>query len=652
MKTLEFKLSLTKSQKNTIADWQKELTWVWNFGLELLLEFHQVKFYDHLEKIAKNQGVNLAGYERRWVNLSRRSAWVGTGQICSFNKNTDKYYDCNPVRIRTPRLLGDNAMSLSSYLSVKRCNLVRESLNLPPLCVPSKFIQGTLAKLADAWAAYKDPKLKNRHRPKFKKESEPIETLYVKQPEEIKLSFEQGKPDKISLPGKLKIGDLKIVNQGFKKRLHKLSHSQPRTAQIKIYPSGYYLCLGFATDREVELSQLKSKLKRSRKKVSQEQIEELQDQISESSRSVQSEFYLPQSQKIVGIDPGVANAISLDSGKCVLPNAKIDVYLKRIKRLQRKANRQQKGSKGQKKDLSAIARNHEKVRRSRNAFNHKVSTKLVREYGTIAFEDTQIENMVKRPKPQKREDGKGWKPNKAKAKAGLNRSLLKIGIGDLRTKTEQKAKVAGREFFRSAAANSSCRCSVCDCVDAANRQNQSKFECVVCGFTLHADTNAARNHLLAAKTKLDGVYRAWAWELKREETVSSPSTGTTGDSATVSQCGAPPEELNSLIGEHPIQPPIAKSPSAQSANRRIAKKQTPKKRHQTLARQALAPDRGKPPPRAVPEMPVLPGLEQFLTNLESPKKLRKPPKRPDLAPVDFEMQLEIPFEKRSGETSI
>ena len=54
------------------------------------------------------------------------------------------------------------------------------------------------------------------------------------------------------------------------------------------------------------------------------------------------------------------------------------------------------------------------------------------------------------------------------------------------------------------------RCSACGYVDAKSRESQAQFACTACGFTDHADVNAARNiaagHAVTARGG-DGVTR-------------------------------------------------------------------------------------------------------------------------------------------------
>jgi transposase len=77
-----------------------------------------------------------------------------------------------------------------------------------------------------------------------------------------------------------------------------------------------------------------------------------------------------------------------------------------------------------------------------------------------------------------------------RAKAGLNRGILRSGWGLLVRRLEQRAP--GRvEKIRPAFTSQ--RCSACGHVDANSRESQARFACTACGYACHADVNAARN---------------------------------------------------------------------------------------------------------------------------------------------------------------
>jgi len=99
--------------------------------------------------------------------------------------------------------------------------------------------------------------------------------------------------------------------------------------------------------------------------------------------------------------------------------------------------------------------------------------------------------MTKRskPKPDAQRPGSFF-PNRRRAKAGLNRSMLANGWGELVRRLQDKAP--GR-VERVNPAYTSQTCSVCGHCSPANRESQAVFRCVACGHHAHADVNAAVN---------------------------------------------------------------------------------------------------------------------------------------------------------------
>jgi transposase len=94
-----------------------------------------------------------------------------------------------------------------------------------------------------------------------------------------------------------------------------------------------------------------------------------------------------------------------------------------------------------------------------------------------------------------------------RAKAGLNRQILRSGWGLLVRRLEEKA--IGR-IEKISPAFTSQRCSACGQVDPKSRESQAVFRCTACGYACHADVNAARNiaagHAVTARGG-DGVTR-------------------------------------------------------------------------------------------------------------------------------------------------
>jgi transposase len=77
-----------------------------------------------------------------------------------------------------------------------------------------------------------------------------------------------------------------------------------------------------------------------------------------------------------------------------------------------------------------------------------------------------------------------------RAKAGLNREILRSGWGLLVRRLADKAPGRGQKIKP---AFTSQRCSACGQVDADSRESQAGFVCTACGYACNADVNAATN---------------------------------------------------------------------------------------------------------------------------------------------------------------
>jgi putative transposase len=118
---------------------------------------------------------------------------------------------------------------------------------------------------------------------------------------------------------------------------------------------------------------------------------------------------------------------------------------------------------------------------------------------------------MRRPKPKKREDGKGYEHNGAKRKSGLNKSFADTGLGDLKAKIESKAKAGGREVALVAPQYTTIDCSRCG-AEVKKALSTRTHRCSSCGLVLDRDENAARNILMKANFK--GIYRTLVREVK------------------------------------------------------------------------------------------------------------------------------------------
>lgn len=79
------------------------------------------------------------------------------------------------------------------------------------------------------------------------------------------------------------------------------------------------------------------------------------------------------------------------------------------------------------------------------------------------------------------------------AARAMNAYLYASNLGHIPEQLVWDARRSGRRAIQVRSAYSSQECSRCHYTDRQNRPNQQTFCCAVCGFTGHADVNAAVN---------------------------------------------------------------------------------------------------------------------------------------------------------------
>ena len=210
----------------------------------------------------------------------------------------------------------------------------------------------------------------------------------------------------------------------------------------------------------------------------------------------------PGTGQAAGIDRGVAVSAALSTGELLHCPALTGRERIRLRRLQRTLARAKRGSNRRGQAKHAIARLRARETDRRRDWAEKTSTDIARRFDLIRVEDLQITNMTRSAKGTPGDPGRN-----VRAKAGLNRGILRSGWGLLVRRLQDKAP--GRvEKVRPAFTSQ--RCSACGQVDRDSRESQAVFRCTACGFACHADVNAAINiaagHAVTARGG-DGVTR-------------------------------------------------------------------------------------------------------------------------------------------------
>jgi len=205
---------------------------------------------------------------------------------------------------------------------------------------------------------------------------------------------------------------------------------------------------------------------------------------------IEKELPSPVNNLSVGIDRGVVNLIADSEGRLV-PNPKPQVKIEqRIHRLERKAAKQKKGSKNQRKTYDKANKLRRKAIRTMENLIDTETLFYAENYGTIVIEKLQLTNMTASAKGTREKPGK-----KVRQKAGLSRAILQASPGKVGDRLRYKVEERGGTLLEVPAAHTSDTCRVCGHSDPLNRQTQATFLCVKCGHKEHADTHAAKNIL-------------------------------------------------------------------------------------------------------------------------------------------------------------
>ncbi len=181
--------------------------------------------------------------------------------------------------------------------------------------------------------------------------------------------------------------------------------------------------------------------------------------------------------KPVGVDAGLQSLLALSDGTLMENPRWLRESLAQLRRLQRHAARQMKGSHGQRETYAQIARLHEHIANKRRDFWHKVARNLVRQHDLIALEEMPRAFMPRNPH--------------------LALSAHDAGLNQFRQYLHYKAEEAGVKVVAVDPFNTSQACSGCGAI-VAKDLSVRVHHCPDCGLTLDRDVNAARNILTLA----------------------------------------------------------------------------------------------------------------------------------------------------------
>jgi putative transposase len=184
----------------------------------------------------------------------------------------------------------------------------------------------------------------------------------------------------------------------------------------------------------------------------------------------------PMTSKVVGIDLGLTDLLTLSSGLKVGNPRWFRKSQAELARAQRRLSKKTKGSKRYHKQRIKVNKIHEKVRNQRNWFYHNLTTWLVNEYDVICLEDLNVSGMLKNKK--------------------LSKSISDAAWSSFLGMLSYKATWYGKEiksvdrFYPSSQI-----CSVCGHRDGKKELSVREWTCSECGTVHDRDLNASINIL-------------------------------------------------------------------------------------------------------------------------------------------------------------
>lgn len=196
---------------------------------------------------------------------------------------------------------------------------------------------------------------------------------------------------------------------------------------------------------------------------------------------------LLENSKSVGIDVGLENFATLSTGESIENPRFFKKEEKALAKAQRRAAKEEKGTKEYKKRKKVVAKVHQRIRNKRSDFCHKQSRQIVETYQYICVEDLNIKKMVQ--------------------ESYLAKSILDASWNQFRRFLSYKAEEAGRKLGLVNPAYTSQTCSCCGHREE-KKLSTRQHVCSKCGYCAHRDVNSAEYILALGLESLGAAPRS------------------------------------------------------------------------------------------------------------------------------------------------
>ena len=192
--------------------------------------------------------------------------------------------------------------------------------------------------------------------------------------------------------------------------------------------------------------------------------------------NVKSDRRLPVTlEDVIGIDMGVKTLAVCSDGTEFENNKYLANSERKLKSLQRRVSRKEKGSSNRKKAIKKLARCHEKIRNQRNDTIEKTTTYIVnKNHVAVCVEDLNTKGMMKSHK--------------------LAKTISDASFCQFLVRLEQKCIEHGILFVKVPRFYASSKiCSNCGYIYKDLRLSERKWKCPVCNVVHDRDRNASVN---------------------------------------------------------------------------------------------------------------------------------------------------------------
>jgi len=225
-----------------------------------------------------------------------------------------------------------------------------------------------------------------------------------------------------------------------------------------------------------------------------------------ASITVKCEIQRQTGTGAVGIDIGTLTAVAFDNGEKIdnprfLASAQADIRKasKELRRKRQPSKRKAKASRRWKKARKRVSKLQNKVASRRQDWVHKVAAQITSANSLVATETLNVKNLTAQAKKGKRK----------RQKSGLNRSILDVGFGMLKSAIKYKIEEAGGFFIEVSAPKIKPSQTCPKCLAQKKKELSERIHCCEkCGYTVDRDVASAIvciNYALGLGTSLSDV---------------------------------------------------------------------------------------------------------------------------------------------------